>query len=121
MGLAKYWEDDLEIMDERRQRMQARQEERGWIEYRPARAIPREKTGRDPGQTDTGRGPGAGKPGEGSYLICRDCGKRFLFSTRSQSFFKEKGWQAPKRCKACREIRKKNQSIRNSDEGGAKK
>jgi CxxC-x17-CxxC domain-containing protein len=40
-------------------------------------------------------------------LVCRDCGKEFLFSSGEQAFYAEKGFQnAPTRCKNCRAAKK---------------
>ena len=40
-------------------------------------------------------------------LVCRDCGKEFLFSAGEQAFYAEKGFQnEPTRCKNCRAVRK---------------
>jgi CxxC-x17-CxxC domain-containing protein len=40
-------------------------------------------------------------------LICRDCGKEFLFTSGEQSFYAEKGFQhEPTRCRNCRATRK---------------
>jgi CxxC-x17-CxxC domain-containing protein len=40
-------------------------------------------------------------------LVCRDCGKEFLFSAGEQAFYAEKGFQnAPTRCRNCRTTRK---------------
>jgi len=36
------------------------------------------------------------------------CGKKFDFSERDQQFFAENNWPAPKRCRPCREEKKKN-------------
>ncbi len=36
-------------------------------------------------------------------LMCRECGKEFLFSAGEQAFYAEKGFQhQPSRCKDCR-------------------
>lgn len=43
---------------------------------------------------------------EDRHIMCRTCGKKFLFSARSQKFFDSKGWEDPRRCKHCREARK---------------
>lgn len=40
-------------------------------------------------------------------IICKDCGKEFIFTEKQQKQFKELGFKDPKRCKHCREIRKK--------------
>jgi len=39
-------------------------------------------------------------------LTCADCGEEFLFSAREQAFFAEKGFQTPKRCRSCKQVRK---------------
>ena len=41
-------------------------------------------------------------------LVCRQCGKTFIFSAAGQEFFAERGFrERPKRCKTCREQRQK--------------
>ena len=40
-------------------------------------------------------------------LICLDCGAEFVFSAGEQRFFWSKGLAEPKRCPACRELRKR--------------
>lgn len=36
-------------------------------------------------------------------LVCRDCGKEFIFSASEQAFYAEKGFQnKPRRCPECR-------------------
>lgn len=39
-------------------------------------------------------------------LTCADCGREFVWSAREQEFYKEKGFQPPKRCKECSRARK---------------
>ena len=43
-------------------------------------------------------------------LTCSDCGQEFTFSSEDQAFFQERGYSAPKRCKACREAKKSEQA-----------
>ena len=44
---------------------------------------------------------------EDKTLICKDCGKEFVFTAGEQEFYAEKGFQnEPQRCKACRDARK---------------
>ena len=44
---------------------------------------------------------------EDKVLICRDCGREFVFTAGEQEFYAEKGFQnEPRRCKACRDARK---------------
>lgn len=52
---------------------------------------------------------------EDKTLVCKDCGKEFIFSAGEQEFYAEKGFQnEPLRCKDCRQARKN--SIRNNKE-----
>ncbi|HMD21510.1 MAG TPA: CxxC-x17-CxxC domain-containing protein [Alloacidobacterium sp.] len=39
-------------------------------------------------------------------LTCSDCGQDFTFTAADQAFFRERGYSAPKRCKACRQAKK---------------
>ena len=40
-------------------------------------------------------------------IVCRDCGKEFLFTEGEQAFYKEKGFDnEPVRCVECRRARK---------------
>src|SRR5438309_158752 len=39
-------------------------------------------------------------------VTCVDCGAQFTFSARDQAFYQERGYQAPRRCKTCRDKRK---------------
>jgi DNA replicative helicase MCM subunit Mcm2 (Cdc46/Mcm family) len=48
-------------------------------------------------------------------IKCKDCGADFLFTERDQKFFSEQGWTPPKRCKGCREEKKRRQA-----EGGTR-
>ena len=44
---------------------------------------------------------------EDKTLICKDCGKEFVFTAGEQEFYAEKGFQnEPQRCKECRTARK---------------
>lgn len=44
---------------------------------------------------------------EDKTLVCKDCGKEFIFSAGEQEFYAEKGFQnEPQRCKECRSARK---------------
>jgi len=49
-------------------------------------------------------------------LICKDCGKEFIFTEGEQEFYKEKGFEnEPQRCPDCRRARKQQ---RNGSRGG---
>ena len=40
---------------------------------------------------------------EDKTLVCKDCGKEFVFTAGEQEFYAEKGFQnEPRRCKECR-------------------
>ena len=39
-------------------------------------------------------------------LTCADCGREFTFGAEEQRFFRERGFDPPKRCKECREAKK---------------
>ncbi len=43
-------------------------------------------------------------------LTCGECGNEFNFSAEEQDFYNERGFQEPKRCKECREKRKRERS-----------
>ena len=44
---------------------------------------------------------------EDKTLVCKDCGKEFVFTAGEQAFYAEKGFQnEPTRCKSCRDARK---------------
>lgn len=43
---------------------------------------------------------------EDKKLICKECGKEFLFPGWEQKFFIEKGFVDPKVCKDCKKTRK---------------
>ena len=46
---------------------------------------------------------------EDKTLICKDCGKEFVFTAGEQEFYAEKGFQnQPQRCRPCRQARKGN-------------
>lgn len=45
---------------------------------------------------------------EDKTLICKDCGKEFIFTAGEQEFFAEKGFMnEPQRCKECRDAKKR--------------
>lgn len=44
---------------------------------------------------------------EDRTLVCKDCGKEFIFTAGEQEFFKSKGFENdPVRCPDCRRARK---------------
>ena len=53
-----------------------------------------------------------GNMAEDQQLMCSDCGQAFTFTAEDQEFFRERGYSAPKRCKACRQAKKNEQRRR---------
>ena len=46
-------------------------------------------------------------------IVCKDCGKEFIFTEGEQAFYKEKGFaNAPVRCSDCRRARKQQRNNR---------
>jgi len=49
---------------------------------------------------------------KGVKIICKICGKEFIFSKGEQEFFAEKGLKnIPKSCPECRETRRKGEDV----------
>lgn len=47
-------------------------------------------------------------------IVCKDCGKEFVFTENEQAFYKEKGFDnEPQRCADCRRARKQRNNNRN--------
>lgn len=46
-------------------------------------------------------------------IKCEECGQVFYFTERDQEFYKQKGFQQPKRCFKCRQARKARMEGRN--------
>src|SRR5579864_6905138 len=42
-------------------------------------------------------------------LTCSDCGREFTLTAADQTFFQERGYSTPKRCKPCRQAKKADQ------------
>ena len=44
---------------------------------------------------------------EDKTLVCKECGKEFVFTAGEQEFYASRGFEnEPQRCKACRDARK---------------
>ena len=57
---------------------------------------------------------------EDKTLVCKDCGKEFIFTVGEQQFYAEKGFSnEPTRCKACRNAKKER--FNNNNNGGRQK
>ena len=51
---------------------------------------------------------------EDKTLVCKDCGKEFIFTAGEQAFYAERGFQnEPLRCKECRDARKAQRGATN--------
>ena len=96
MGIAKYHEDNLEIIFDRLFTM-AERELCDQSEYRGTVSRADNKINCEVHHSKDNY--------EDKYIICRDCGTKFVFSAHSQKHFDAKKWEAPKRCKCCRDIR----------------
>ena len=49
---------------------------------------------------------------EDKMLICRDCGREFVFTAGEQEFFSERGFEnEPRRCGECRRARRREPHI----------
>jgi CxxC-x17-CxxC domain-containing protein len=56
---------------------------------------------------------------EDKMLTCKDCANQFLFSSREQQFFAEKGFQnQPQRCRDCRQARRSSGSEAHAPRAG---
>lgn len=103
MGWAKYFEDNVEIMLERQFMMQSKAKNTEVTVVCRTNNLPASnivvRVVESPKITTC-------KPKhEDKYIVCKDCGRKFLFSAKSQRHFENKGWEVPKRCKCCREFR----------------
>ena len=48
-------------------------------------------------------------------IICKDCGKEFIFTVGEQQFYAEKGFEnKPVRCKECRMAKKAKMNEKNN-------
>lgn len=54
-------------------------------------------------------------------LVCKDCGKEFVWTASEQEFYQQKGFQnAPVRCPDCRSIKKARMNRGGDRDGGAR-
>lgn len=47
---------------------------------------------------------------------CKECGAEFEVTTGEQTWYAEKGWELPKRCKTCREAAKERRKNKMQEE-----
>jgi Probable zinc-ribbon domain len=50
--------------------------------------------------------PAAAADGEDQVLRCNDCGQDFTWSAGEQAYYRERGFDQPRRCKPCRQAKK---------------
>jgi len=53
-------------------------------------------------------------------LTCADCGREFAFGAEEQTFFRERGYDPPKRCKECRQAKKAQRGRDDRGVGGGR-
>lgn len=105
MGLAKYYEDNIEIMFDRLY-MMGNYQYTGEIKFDSStKNTPFEKESIIIYDELKRKKQNPKHKYKDKYIICRDCGKLFLFSAHSQKYFASKGWESPKRCKCCRDFK----------------
>lgn len=103
MGWAKYAEDNLELQTDR---LQHPMNDRwfpaeSYIEVRavlPVSILPVKVS------VSVTASKKSVKPDQ--ILLCRDCGKQFVFTSNDQIFYARKGFHPPKRCRQCRKQKK---------------
>lgn len=98
MGMAKYAEDNYEIMDERFVTL----EEKRRTQIEVTAKVPVTSAPIKVSVTVT-----VVKQKRGDkILVCKDCGRKFVFTAGQQEFFERNGYCEPKRCKDCTEFNK---------------
>jgi ssDNA-binding Zn-finger/Zn-ribbon topoisomerase 1 len=48
-------------------------------------------------------------------ILCAECGKQFVFSTKEQKYFKKMSFCDPKRCPDCRRLRREQRKTDNTN------
>lgn len=105
MGLAKYYEDNIEIMFDRLY-MMGNYQYANEIKFDSSiKTIPFEKESIILYDELKQNKQDSEHKYKDKHIVCRDCGKTFLFSARSQKYFESNGWKSPKRCKSCRDFK----------------
>lgn len=101
MGFAKYFEDDLEIMEERQYWTQT-------TETAPTLLISEKVVAiMDAMVVETMKQPIKTKAKRKTRkLVCSECGTSFLFTGGEQCFYEKRNLLPPSRCPSCRDKRK---------------
>lgn len=101
MGWAKYYEDNLEIFLGRQEVMQSQiRETKIKVAFNKNPAIFNRTTKNKEKLFEAMQNEYNDR-----YIICKDCGRKFLFSAKSQRRYNDMDWDDPKRCKNCRNDR----------------
>jgi CxxC-x17-CxxC domain-containing protein len=48
-------------------------------------------------------------------MVCRDCGREFMFTAGEQAFYAERGFVPPSRCVSCRATRRAERQLSGDD------
>ncbi len=48
-------------------------------------------------------------------IVCKDCGKEFVFTEGEQEFYAQKGFTQPVRCKECRQALKEKRAAASAE------
>ncbi len=102
MGWAKYFEDNMEIVCERHAAMQTRIQDTRvnmvCTGIHPIAKLLVEAIKEDAVSV-------VQEEYVDRYIICRDCGRKFLFTAKAQKHYDKMEWNDPVRCKNCRDFR----------------
>lgn len=99
MGWAKYTEDNMEIVRERLSQMTSCSIEHASFILHESVIIPSKALHARNAAPQT-------KTDADEFIVCRKCGKEFLFSANAKRIYKSRGWTRPKLCKSCRKTKK---------------
>ena len=106
MGFAKYFEDNVELVVERfESRHSVKQSDNTFrsVPIAPPATWTRDTVYDAMIQECIRALDWAGtKTYKDKVLLCRDCGKPFVFSAGWQKKIEAKGWNEPKRCRSCK-------------------
>lgn len=112
MALAKHAEEINEKRIENMERANSRNREQEIHLYAaiPLRSIPVDLSFHF--NSNTKQSPSKSATSKGIRIRCCDCGKEFTFSVGEQEFYRKHNYHNPKRCGACRKIRRNNKERR---------
>lgn len=101
MGWAKYYEDNVEIMYDRQATIASQSQETS-IKLVCAEVLPITKI---IVEIKEERIVHERDEYNDKFIVCKDCGRKFLFTANAQKHYDKMGWDDPKRCKECRNYR----------------